>query len=75
MSEVKFPKSVALNNRRLFKRSEIEHYKQALFALANGEPIPLYIAPEVETLVNSVDAARELGFSQSTMSRRIKDGG
>lgn len=72
MSSIKFPKSIRINRRRLFKRSELEHLKKVMFAEANGQAAPEYTPPPVERFVNATEAARELGISQSTMTRRLR---
>jgi|694.fasta_scaffold26202_8 hypothetical protein len=70
---LEIPTPLMIGNSVKFWRSEIEHEKARLRALAMGQPSPTYQKPEIDNLVAASDVAKEFAISGRTLARRIKE--
>ena len=67
------PTPIFIGNTWKFWRSEIEHEKARLRAVAMGRDEPEYNKPDIDELVNAGTVAKEFAISGRTLSRRIKE--
>lgn len=67
------PTPIFIGNTYKFWRSEIEHEKARLRAVAMGRGEPEYVKPDIDELVNAGDVAKEFAISGRTLARRIKE--